>query len=373
MDHHERLAIEIALSDLRYVAGSVLQAGGGPKSWPFVQWATAVGFEAQKHLGDVHDVRFELDWEDEFAAAARHGSKFFDGGPTQLDSVVKDFSSLAAATHLSFFPPDRRGGRIFDFLRDDLAVIADGDEVLMTNVTGHFMVGLPPERAAQRDVISHHVRRLTTGLGQLASVFTGARVDEIRQHGNADHRVQLTCWDGKMERALPATFGGELDRALAFAVISILSSVQGARRWGRAACCGLCAAAALKHRFVVAHHAAKSIAALSQISDELGPLATERLTILAWADDALVLTSPPYRRLRNGWLHLGLGDVAAEISDSGDLLAAVRAYTATDPATLAATVDRYLDELATGLNGWLLTSAHNGRGLYSHLHRPPPD
>lgn len=337
-----------------------------------MQWATAVGFEAQKHLGDVHDVRFELDWEDEFAAAARHGSKFFDGGPTQLDRVVNDFGLLAAATHLSFFPPDRRGGPIFDFPRDDLSVVADGGEVLLTNVTGHFMVGLPPERAAQLDVIGVHVRRLTTGLGQLASMFTSARVDEIRQHGNADPVVQLTWWDGKMERAIPATFGGELDRPLAFAVISILSSVQGARRWGRAACCASCAAAALKHRFVVAHHAAKSIAALAD-RDELGPLARERLTILARMDDALVLTSGPYRRLRNGWLHLGLGDVAAEISDSSDLLAVVRAYAATDPATLDATVDRYLGELASRLNGWLLTSAQNGRGLFRHLHRPPPD
>jgi hypothetical protein len=43
------------------------------------------------------------------------------------------------------------------------------------------------------------------------------------------------------------------------------------------------------------------------------------------------------------------GDLAAEISDSRDLLAPVRAYAATDPATLGATVDRYLGELATGL------------------------
>jgi len=369
MDHYKRLAI--ALSDLRYVAGSVLQSEGGPKSWPFVQWATTVGYEATKHLGDVHDVRLALDWEYEFAAAARHGGKFFDGGPTQLDPVVNDFGMLAAATHLSFFPLNRRGGRILDFLRDDLSVVADGDEVLLTDVTGHFMVGLPPERAAKLDAIGDHVRRLTTGLGQLASMFTSASVDEIRQHGNAE-MVQLIAWDGKMERALPAAFGGELDRGLAFAVISILSSVQGARRWGRAACCASCAAAALKHRFVVAHHAAKSIAALAD-RDDLGPLAREHLTNLSCADDAWVLSSFPCRRLRNGWLHLGLGDVAAEISDSNDLLAPVRAYAATDPAALGATVDRYLGELATGLNGWLLTSAHNGRGLFRHLHRPPSD
>lgn len=294
MEHHERLAIEIALSDLRYVAGSVLQSGGGPKSWPFVQWATVVGFEALKHLGDVHDVRFELDWEDEFAAAARHGSKFFDGGPAQLDQVVKNFSLLAAATHNSFFPPDRRSGPTFDFLRDDLSVVADGDEELLTNVTGHFMAGLPPERAAQLYVIGVHVRKLTMGLGQLAAMFTSSRVDEIRQHGNADP-VRLTWWDGKMKRVLPATFGGELDQAFALAVISILSSVQGARRWGRAACCASCAAAALKHRFMVAHHAANSIAALA-VRAELGPLARERLTILARADDALLLASGPYRR-----------------------------------------------------------------------------
>lgn len=362
--------MDIALGDLRYVAGSVLKSDGGPKSWPFVQWAAAVGFEAQKHLGDVHDIRLKLDWEREFAATARHGSKFFDGRTTQLDSVVKDLSLLASATHLSFSPPNRRGGPIFDFLRDDLSVIADGDEVLLTNVTGHFMVGLPPERAAQLAVIGLHVRTLTTGLGQLTSMFTGAGVDEIRKHGNAEP-THLSCWDGKMKRALPATFGGELDLGLAFAVISILSTVQCAQRWGRAVCCASCAAAALKHRFVVAHHAAKSIASLAG-RDVLGPLGSERLAVIASADEALVLTSGPYRKLRNGWLHLGLGDVAADFSDGSGPLAVVRAYTDSDPATLATTVDTYLGKLSITLNDWLLTPAQNARGLFSHLHRPLP-
>ena len=154
MELHQQLSLEIAASDIRYVAGRLLNARNHPRSWPFVQWGTMVAFEAQKHLREVHDHRLNFDWEDDVAAAARHRGKFFDGRPAKLDSVVADFQVLAAATTAAYYPEDRLG-REFDFLRADLSVISDGPEVLLTNVAGHFMVGLPPNLGADIDAWGH--------------------------------------------------------------------------------------------------------------------------------------------------------------------------------------------------------------------------
>lgn len=148
MELHERLSIAMAASDLKYVAGRILTAGDSPRSWPFNQWGAMVAFEAQRTLRNVHDLHFEFEWEEDVAAAARHGGKFFDGRPRQLDRVVADFRESAKATHVAFYPDDRLG-REFDVLRDDLSVITDGPQVLLTNVTGHFMVGLPPHRGLE--------------------------------------------------------------------------------------------------------------------------------------------------------------------------------------------------------------------------------
>ena len=95
MELHEQLSIAIAVSDVRYAAGRLLNAGLHPRSWLFSQWGVMVAFETQKHLRAVHGTQLNFDWEDDVAAAARHGGKFFDGSSTQIESVLEDFRLLA--------------------------------------------------------------------------------------------------------------------------------------------------------------------------------------------------------------------------------------------------------------------------------------
>jgi hypothetical protein len=378
MENHQRLSIAIATSDLLYVAGSLLRANGDHQSWPFAQWGTTVAYEARKHLRDVHSVEIELDWEDQFAESARHGSKYYDGKAGKLDKAVADFErtvdsfeKLAAATHESFFPADRRGGTLFDFLRDDLSVIADESELVLTNVTGHFMVGLPPERAARLESIGDHVKTLTTGLGQFAAGLTRQGIEEIREHGSRV-TTALTCWDAKMYEAIPSTFGGTLSTGLAFSLISIASSAQAARRWAKAECCGSCSAAALKHRFVLAHHTAKSMVAFSDRARGMDSDARQRAVEIAHTSDAEIICSEPFRNLRNGWLHLGLSDIPTEL-DPADLLGVVTGYTGLSVDDFSRLVDAYLFEVTLSLNEWLLRPGHDGRTFFDHVHAAPPD
>lgn len=370
MELHERVSVAIAASDLRYVAGSMLTAGPSPRSWPFSQWGAMVAYEAQKTLRDVHDHRLDFDWEDDVAAAARHGGKFFDGRSGQLDSVVADFRDLAEATHAAYYPDDRPG-RAFDFRRDDLSVISDGSELLLTNVTGHFMVGLPPHRGVDMKSWGPHLLTLGTGIGQVVATLVREGVEELSAHGN-DADTAVTWWDGKIAEAIPATFGGELGTDLALAVISIHSTVQTARRWAHAECCGSCQAASLKHRFVVLHHAVRSIQQLYLRADSLGPVAVEHVHALAESADLQAVVAQPFRRLRNGWFHLGLGDIATTLPDDSNILTPVSAYTQMEIPAFAELVDRGLDRVAHGIGAWLAEPGVGGSPLFDHLH-PPRD
>jgi hypothetical protein len=370
MELHEQVSLAIAVNDLRYVAGGGLTAGSHPRSWPLLQWGAMVAYEAQKKLRDVHNIRLEFDWEDDVAAAARHGGKFFDGRAGQLDSVVADFRELIEATHVAFYPEDRPG-REFDFLRDDLSVISDGSELLLTNVTGHFMAGLPPHRGIDMTSWGPHLRTLATGIGQLASVLVNESLDGFAVHGNHTNTA-VAWWDGTVAEAIPATFGGELTTELALGVISIHSTVQAARRWARAECCGSCDAASLKHRFIVLHHAARSLQQLYTRAEGLAPIAVGHVSSLAESADLKTLTARPFRRLRNGWLHLGLGDIATVLPAHPNVLSPVFAYTQMEIPAFAALVDRGLDQVAQGIGAWLAEPGVDGSSLFDHL-KPPPD
>ena len=243
MEVHQRLSLAIAASDLRYVAGSTLSAGGHPRTWPFAQWGAMVAYETTKMLRETPGHHLDLEWEYTIAKAARHSGKFFDGRTKQLDQVVRNFRRLIRAAHTAFYPENRPGPE-YDYLRDDLSVVTDGNEVLLTNVTGLFMVGMPPERGLDMDSWGPHIRALTTGIGQAATALIGESAEHMRQHGN-DSEEPLTWSDGKIAEVLPVIFGGELETDLALALLSIHSSVQAARRWAWARCCGSCTVAAL--------------------------------------------------------------------------------------------------------------------------------
>jgi len=362
---HQRLSLAIAVSDLRYSAGSLLDAIEHPRSWPFTQWATMVAFEAQKHVRDVHQCEVEAGWEEMVASAARHGGKFFDGRRRQLDNVVEDFRELTEATHRAFYPHDRRG-RFFDFLRNDLSVVGDGREVVLTNVSGHFMVGLPPDRGIDMQSWGPHLDTLGAGIGQITRAFLGNSAAEVSEHGSRSS-TSLKWWDGKVAEVRSAIFGGELDTELAMAVISIHSTVQAARRWAHAECCADCSAASLKHRFVVLHHAIRSLHQLSPRSEQLGRTAQKHLGGIVESTALQLLVEQPFRRLRNGWFHLGLGDIESKLPADPSLTAPVAAYTGMDTEAFSAAVHRGLDEVSWRVGDWLNEPGADGTTLFKRL------
>ncbi|UYQ77241.1 hypothetical protein OF385_14645 [Glutamicibacter sp. JL.03c] len=371
MESHQQLSLAIATSDLRYVCGQLMNSKSHPRTWPFSQWGAMIAFETQKNLHDVHDTRLDLDWEDEIAAAARHGGKYFDGRETQIDSVISDFRVLAAATTLAYYPEDRRGPE-FDFLRDDLSVVTDGSEVLLTNVTGHFMVGLPPNRAADLTKIGPHVRKLAMGIGQMASALTSMNVEELMKHGKQPEPT-VTWWDGDIADLVRSTFGGELRTEIALALVSIHSTIQSALRWAWADCCQPCRVASLKHRFIVLHHAVRSLQQLGNRLERLGPIAKAYIQDLSNSADLQLVISERYRKLRNGWLHLGLGDIASILPKTPNILSPVFAYTQMEIGAFSELVDRGLNEVSVGIGAWLAEPGLDGKSVFEHLHLPPEE
>lgn len=325
LEPHQRLSIITAANDLRYVGGSVLKAGSHPKAWPFAQWGATVAFEARKHLGDAHGEQLDLGWEFAVAEAARHSGKFFEDKSLMFDGVVQAFRDLLDANHLAYFPTDRRG-RAFDFLRDDLSMTTSEGEVVLSNISGLFMLGMSPERAADMESWGPHAVTLASGIGRAAALFTGLDIKLLSRHGN--HELPApTWWDGKADKALASSYGGEFSPEVAVALVSIHSAVQSARLWTGTNCCEPCASAALKHRFVVLYQALRSVQLLRDSSIHLGSLAMGYLRELLDDSNAKVVLSQPLRNLRNGWLHLGFGDIATGLGETPNALTPVVVYT----------------------------------------------
>lgn len=365
MELHEQLATAIATADLRYVAGTCLNAPGHPRGWVFTQWGTMVAFEAVKNLNDVHGIDLCVQWERAVAAAARHGAKYFDGRRNQLGAVVADFEALLDATHIAFFPEDRLG-RAFDFLRDDLSVVRDGDRLLLTNVTGHFMMGLPPDRALNTDKWGPHMRELTMGIGNATASFTDEEVDALREHGSSV-LGSAEWFDGKIARDVPAAFGGGLEPGLALALLSIASTMEGARRWAQVDCCVECAVAALKHRFIVLHHGVQSLKRLAEQPTLVGAVGEQYLAEITAAPSLSRVTEQPFRDLRNGWLHLGLSDIADRLSGDVSITTPVELYAGVSAPELSDTVDEGLELATQLLQNWMLEADEQGETLYTRL------
>jgi hypothetical protein len=197
---HEKLSMTIAASDLQYVSGSIVGMGSHPRVWGMSQWGVMVTFELEKTLRRMHGSQFELDWDSSVAEAARHGGKFFDG-KRNLDQVIDSFGALIAANQEVFFPTRR--ARISDGLRNDPSVVTDGSELLLTSISGQFMLGFPPARVVTLDAWGPHLRALLSGVGQAAaSTFSGRPLSGYAAHGNHD-MTEVSWWDAKLSEALP--------------------------------------------------------------------------------------------------------------------------------------------------------------------------
>ena len=369
---NDALALRMTMDDLTYASGSALSAatsgGTHPKLWGFVQWGVVVAYEGHKHLANAHSLDLELGWDPEFAAAARHSSKFFVDRWLSLDGVIGRFEQLLASNHAAYFPPNRRR-RAFDFLRHDLSIMIANDEVILTNVSGYFMMGTPPTTIADLEAIGAQGHRLTMGIGEATAAFTGETLDAIRQHGNSDLPA-VSWWDATSSKALASAFGGELPPPLAIAVLTVQSALQIARRWAHASCCPACVRAARKHRFIVLYQALRSLELLRVSGRGLGRVGAAHVEEALRQHKDVDLLSAPFRRLRNGWLHLGTTDLATELTADATSTDLVRGYADMDLDAFDAVVDRALDDVARALNVWILQPYARGRTLLDHLHSP---
>lgn len=293
----------------------------------------------------------------------------FDDRGLALEGVVDRFQLLLNASHLAYFPPDRLG-REYDYLRHDLSVMVFGGEVVLTNVSGFFMMGLPADSARDPESPGAHGNRLAFGIGQATSAFTTETLEDVMEHGN--HDLPAVDWrDATASDALPSTYGGQLAAPNALALMTIHSAVQAARMWAHTHCCEGCASAARKHRFVTLYQALRSIEVLSETGVEIGDIGREAIaTLLGPETGARTILSGPFRRLRNGWVHLGVGDVAAQLPADPWPSDLVSAYTKIEPAELDVIVDTGLQGFAAISNAWMLEPGVDGSTLLEHLVDP---
>lgn len=370
MEPFEKVALQIATDDLRYAAGSTLSAREPvhPKLWPSFQWGVTLAFEGQKHLARAHGIQLELGWNPAVAEAARHSSKLFDDSWLLVEGVIQRFEDLLDANRLCFFPEVR--DRDLDRHRTDLSVMTDGSEVVLTNVSGLFMMGVPVEVASNYSAVGPLGHELALGLGHAAASLTGQSEGELNRHGNRD--LPPALWsDADSRFALASVYGGALPRALAVALITLHSAVQCAREWTLTDCCDSCGRASRKHRYVVLYQALRSLEALRQSSLAIGALAQARLAeALEPAGGAPAILSPPFRRLRNGWLHLGMGDIANRLPAEPTADDIVHAYTGLDVAELDGIVAGGLNHFAAVSNSWMLEAGPDGSTLFDHLRTP---
>lgn len=173
--------------------------------------------------------------------------------------------------------------------------------------------------------------------------------------------------DGDISRFTPTIFAGEFSQGLTFAVVSILSSIQAVRRWTDTTCCSSCAFAALKHRFVVLHHAVRSLLKLQGRGELLGSCGTRHLAVISESKTLQTLVTHPFRKLRNGWLHLGLGDLSLDKESILDLNYLINAYTGFSTDDFADLVDRGLSEISGVLVDWARQPSANGTGQFDTL------
>lgn len=118
------------------------------------------------------------------------------------------------------------------------------------------------------------------------------------------------------------------------------------------------------------HHAVRSIQQLCLRSESLGPIVVEHVRALAESVDLRAVVTQPLRRLRNGWFHLSLGDIATVLSDDSNILTPVSAYGQMEVPVFAELVDRGLDQVANGIGTWLAEPGADGSRLIEHLHLP---
>jgi hypothetical protein len=361
----EAIALDIARADMHYVATSLIglppSAAAGEVG--LLQYGVMSAYEAQLHFGKTLGWRLSADWDDGIAKAARMSGKFFADTKRNLDGVVSHFEDLLRANHGAFFAPNRRG-RLFDFLRDDLAVVSLNGRPYTSLVCAHYLAGLGPDEVGEHASVGPAILRLSTGVGNVAGALLDSSGIAWHEHGPIPDFVWL---DGKSTVALPRLFGGELEGALAAALMTVHSISMCAVHSRSRSLCGWCETAARKHRFVALF---QSLTALEIMRHDgvRPPRSDEMMAFLEHPESEWVLGQS---KLRNGLVHLGLQDIASSIVPGSTVDDAVRVYTGQAPDEIAERVESHLVRFVDLLTAWMLAPTVKGDVFLGALHSAP--
>lgn len=361
LDPIETIALNIARADMHYVASSLIGLPdiAAAAEIPVLQYGVMAAYEAQIHFAKTLRWKLEAGWDHQTAESARMSGKFFADRERNLQGVVDHFERLIHANHGAFFPPDRRG-KIYDFLRDDLSVVALGDSPCMSIISAHYLTGLEPSQESDLATVGPAVGRLSRGVGRIAGALLRGSGIEMHSHAPVP---QFAWMDGKSAVAMPRLFGGELDAPLASALQTVQSIALSAANSAARAGCTWCISAAKKHRFVALY---QSLMALKILRGELGVTALPG-RVLAFLDSPDAVWLLQQSKLRNGLVHLGLQDIAAFIKPGGDVDQVVYLYTSEEPDEFAGRVSGLLEMLVSTLTDWMLEKDLHGNSFMEAL------
>jgi hypothetical protein len=366
---HTELAVQIARADLAYVCGALTKPGDPTSNWLFIQYAAMAAYETRAFL--TRQLKVELEeplWEPNIAAAARTSGKFFDDKARMFAGVVDYFEELSRANRSLFFPAKRLA--IFDVLRTDISILTLDGVPVTSNLSGYFAIGTDPARVVDMDAIGPQLGDLAAGVGQMVRL-----IDAPRDHAGPDDYSgrDFRWWDADGRMLWSRVCGGDLEPAIAAAVLTLQGAASSAHRLARSRCCESCRRAAFKHRLVVAYQA---VLAVEQVVANLGSSLRSGARTLGviLADDACRrMRSDGYRRLRNGLLHLGLTDIPADPDATLPFDDVLTHYAeVNDPQRVHATVEQALATVARGLETWVQTPAPRLGGFRSVLREPAP-
>lgn len=368
-EHHEALALWLMRADLAYVHGAII---GRQTSfaWLFTQYSVLVAYEARKHLVTIGTTLPDAGWPQGVASAARMSGKYFDDSKRSLSHIFNHFEAMTSQNRDMFFPAGRLGGEEFDYLRTDLAVLLLDDTPVLTNITGYFAAGLPPDGPLDTDVIGPQIHRLAQGIGSTIGVLG---VDTAHTGPlNADNE-RFRWQDADTRAALPELFAGEFDPHAATGLLAISTSAAATEILARSDCCVECHVAVLKHRLVVAYHAIRSLQIL-QRDMPLGPEAQQIVSAVLESSPARTLLSDGYRRLRNGLVHYGLTDVPLPSQlDEFSIGYLINHYTGADLGEVFRSVNDALATVSTVLTAWSTSIRPGGRGFRDTFQEPFDD
>lgn len=358
----EAIALEVARSDMHYVAAALL---GAPPELSaaeigLFQYGAMAAYESQLHFSKTVGWKLEAEWDADTAKAARMSGKFFADNKRNLDGVVSHFDELLKANHGAFFPPDR--ATIFDTLRDDLSVITVDGRPYTSLISAHYLMGLGPAHVASFQEVGPAMHRLSVGIGNIAGAL-------LRDSGFAMHPPapvpSIEFWDATSTVALPRLFGGTLPPSLAAALLTVQSIAATAERGAARAGCQWCETGARKHRFVALFQSLTALTILRNATPEA--LSEDMSALLAEPESEWVLNQS---KLRNALVHLGMQDIASEIKPGDTINDALAAYTNLAADEVAARVSEHLSRFVMVLTSWMLTPAVGGKSFMAALRRP---